>query len=260
MKMRSYRNRNALLAGVNWPLGLFLLGIVALVVALRLFAPGALTFVASPLWQAGDMATAAVGVPASSLKNAASLQEENERLITERQTLLLENAVLAERLADLGAPTGSVVGAPAGVLARPPVTLYDTLIVRLENTAEVVPGARVYAPGGVPVGLIDSVYSGTARVALFSQSGRNNEGWVGQARNAITLTGASAGAFSAIVPREAEISEGEAVYLPGPGALPVGYIVRIDRDPSSPEARVHVRPVVNPFSLTWVIIDTVSYE
>lgn len=258
MKMQSYRNRNALLAGVNWPVGLFLLVLVAGALLLRFLAPGVLTQMATPLWKAGDFATAAVGVPAASLSDASSVRSENERLLEERSALQAENAVLKERLADLGAPGESVRGVPAGVLSRPPVSAYDTLTVALTDSVSV--GARVYAPGGIPVGVVDSVNGSSARIALFSEAGRQNEGWVGEARNPITLTGESAGAFSAIVPRDAALTEGETVFLPGPGALPVGYIVRIDRDPSSPEARVHVRPVVNPFALTWVLIDTTSYD
>lgn len=260
MKMRSYRNRNALLSGVNWQIGLFLLLIVVLFVALRIFAPGLLAALASPLWRAGASATGAVGVPLASLTSAEELRLQNERLVAERAALQAENAVLSARLADLSAPDAVAEGIPAGVLSRPPVSPYDTLIIALGADAGAVAGARVFAPGGVPIGVVESSSTRSARVVLYSESGRKTEGWVGEARNPITLTGESAGAFSSVVPRESAIVEGETVYLPGPGALPVGYVIRIARDPSSPEARVFVRPVVNPFSLTWVIVDAVSYE
>lgn len=260
MKMRSYRSRNALLSGATWPVAALLFGVVGIVVLLRLFAPGALTVIASPLWRAGDMATGAVGVPLAGFASNEQLRADNERLAEEQSVLQAEVAALKTRLADLGAPTEVASGIKAGVLARPPVSPYDTLILAGGGEEGVSVGSRVYAQGVIPIGVIESVSARSSRAVLYSESGRMTEGWVGESRNPITLTGESAGAFSAIVPRESALIEGEAVYLPGPGALPIGYIVRIDRNPSSPEARVHVRPVVNPFSLTWVTIDASSYE
>jgi hypothetical protein len=70
----------------------------------------------------------------------------------------------------------------------------------------------------------------------------------------IALEGAGAGAFRATVPREAGLAAGEMVYLPGPGAIPVGTVVRVDADPSSPRATIHIRPHTSPFSITWVEI------
>ena len=60
--------------------------------------------------------------------------------------------------------------------------------------------------------------------------------------------------MSAIVAREAGILVGDMVYAMGPGAQAVGVVSAVGNDPSSPRSRVDIKPLVNPFSITWVTI------
>ncbi len=47
---------------------------------------------------------------------------------------------------------------------------------------------------------------------------------------------------------------GTPVYVAGVGAIPVGVVVQIGNDPSSPNVSLAIHPYLNPFSLTWVTI------
>ncbi len=238
--------------------GFFLVLVGVIILGLRFFAPSALTYLVTPVWQFGNAITNGLHTYGSALADKEDLVRERDMLIAENQALEESNRGLSSQVQDLshlvGSRSVSAVRILAGVLARPPTVPYDTFIVDRGTDGGVVPGAFVFAPGGVPIGTVESAERTTARIALFSAPGKISEGWVGEKRIPITLTGLGTGAFSASLPRESSVAVGDIVYLPGPGALPVGTIVRVDTDPSSPRALVHVAPYINLFSLTWLEI------
>lgn len=252
-----YRRRNALLpsGGVFLAGGLVLLAV--LIFILQITVPGFLTSVASPFWSAGTALSSGITNAANVFGNSSELARERDQLANENLALAEANRALVARDADLAALTGAVPSAPritAGVLARPPVAPYDTLIIAAGTAHGVAEGAFVYGPGGVPLGTVASVSGASSRVALFSTGGRVTEGWVGDARLPITLVGRGGGAFEATLPRDSGVTLNAVVYVPGPGALPIGTIVRIDTDPSAPRDTVHVAPYANVFSIPWVAV------
>lgn len=253
------RRRNAILTPESGPWIIAVIGFVVLLFVLRAFFPGAITSLIGPFWRAGSAATDASGSVAAFFGDKAVLAHERDALARQVAELTAQNASLAARTSDLerllGSRTEASGGILAGVLARPPVSPYDTLVVDQGTGAGVTVGERVMGPGGVPLGVVESVSATSARVLLYSAPGRVTEGWVGASRTPVSLEGASAGAFRTSVPRERVVMVGEDVYLPGPGAVPVGTVVQVDTDPSSPRAVIHIRPRTSPFSLTWVTIE-----
>lgn len=231
-------------------------GLLLIILAARVFVPGLLTSMLAPLWGAGASATAGVASAGSVFGSKATLMRERDRAIAERDALANQNAALQAQVRDVTRlvgdrtePAGRIL---AGVLARPPVSPYDVLVVDQGADQGAKVGALAYAAGGVPVGTVASVTGSSARVLLFSSPGRETAAWAGTRNVAITLKGQGSGAFAARVPREAGLVAGDTVSLAGGGALPVGTIVHVADDPSSPESLVSIRPFVNPFSLSWV--------
>lgn len=226
--------------------GLAALVMVALLV--RLLAPGALTALSVPLSGAGN----ALAGMLVSLEDAQAVRAERDRLREEVETLRNERAAQEALLRDAGAADEGT-GVLAGVIARPPMTPYELLVVAA-GTRDGVSEGDVALVRGVPVGRVERVTAGSAHIRLFSAPGQATEGWVGEARLALTLTGAGAGAFAAEASREAPIEEGATVYLPGPGPRPVGHVRSVERTPASPSALVHIAPLINVFSITAVRI------
>lgn len=224
---------------------------------LRIAAPGAFTALATPFWQAGTALTAAVG-NAVPLESRATLVEDRERLIRENDALKGQNAVLAARAADLerlvGGRSELPAGIAAGVLARPPVSPYDLLVIDRGSADGIAPGAAAFGPGGIPLGTVAEATAGTARVSLYSTTGRVTEAWAGAERVPVRLTGTGGGGFDAEVSGTAGIVVGDLIYVPGPGALPIGTVTEIVTDPSSPTILVRIRALVNPFSVTWLTV------
>lgn len=240
------------------PATLAVAGIVVAGLLLRFLAPDALIALARPFWATGDALTAGAGNAGSFFGDKAALTQERDRALAENAALVAAAATSEARIRDLERLLGDRTEAPAGVLAgvlsRPPVSPYDILIIDAGSEAGIAAGDRVLGPGGMPLGAVESVTAAAARVLLYSTPGKETESWIGEARIPVTLVGEGSGALSAVVAREAGIAAGDLVYAPGPGALAVGTVIAMDSDPSSPRSRVDIRPLQNPFSLTWVTV------
>ncbi|MDB5265119.1 MAG: Rod shape-determining protein MreC [Parcubacteria group bacterium] len=238
--------------------GVIILALILLII--RILAPGALTTAATPLWQLGAAASNAIGGAESLGENKEDVVRERDELKAEIEALKIQNQVATSEAAEVAKLVGThgetERGILASVLARPPVSPYDTLVLDQGSNAGVTAGAFVFGPGGSPLGTIENVAPKTARALLYSAPGRSTQGWVGELSTPVTLVGASAGSFHATLPKDSPIAVGDLVYLPGSGLAPVGSVVAIDTNPSSPEVGLEIRPMTNIFSLTWVSVST----
>lgn len=240
-------------------LGAVVLALVLILGVLRLAFPGVFTAIAMPLWSVGVSLSGGVGDFTSSFGNARALTLERNRLIEENAALALDLATLRAEIADLG----NVVGGSSeemlvGVLAGPPVAPYDVLILAAGAKDGIRTGLFVYGHHGIPIGTIREVGETSSRAVLFSEAGRENRGWAGEDRIPVVLTGTGAGTFSMTASKDSGLAVGDVLYLPGPGAIPVGLIRKVETDPSSPDARVQIFPYANPFSLPYVRVGPAS--
>ena len=242
----------------NLRTGGIVLVVVLTLVVVRAFFPGFFTTLFTPLWNVGERGTASVGAVGTFFTDKRELALERDRVQTENEGLIAENGALRERVADLTALLGSRTetnsGIVGGVLARPPVSPYDVLVIDVGTGDGVKTGAQVFGNGGTPLGTVASVNNSSARVLLYSAPGRETAAWVGEKRIAGTLRGEGSGAFTMLIAREAGVVVGDLILVPGAGALPVGTVISVEDDPAAPRARVRVRPVSNPFSVSWVTI------
>lgn len=258
MRKSLFRKPSAVFgSGRGWFL-LVVLVVLAAIIAFRLFAPGAFVALSSPLFSFGQAGAAAVDAFFDSFADARALSQELSRVRKENEELLLTNDMLAERIKDIEALLAAPISAGsfvlAGVLSGPPLTPYDTLLLNAGTENGIRVGAYVYGPEGVPLGTIEDAAQSSAHAVLYSSPGRETPGWLGEERTALLVRGDGAGAFEAALPKDALVSLGDTVYLPGPGAIPVGTVARIVENPSSPEKRIHIRPTSNLFSVTWVLV------
>lgn len=63
----------------------------------------------------------------------------------------------------------------ASILAKPGVSMYDTLIVDAGLNANVIAGKTVYANGETPIGKVETVYEKSSLVRLFSSNAEKTE-------------------------------------------------------------------------------------
>lgn len=267
---------NALLssAGVSW--GALALAGAVIVLLVRLVAPNFFWYTFAPVFRAADALAAESRALVATLGNTAVLALQNEQLVNENAALANENKMLLQKATNvaslLGSPSAgrsaaeslhssaSVVGRSntsgilAGVIARPPESPYDTLVLAEGEKTGITLGMEAFGAGGVPLGVVSAVSADFSRVTLFSTPGMTVNGWVGRANLPLIIKGAGAGAMDASVPRSAGISAGDIVFAPGPGMLPIGIVARIDNDPSSPSAVLRIMLTLNLFSVAWVVV------
>lgn len=260
MKKLSLAKRNALLSSRSVSSGVFALVFALFALLVRFLAPNFFWYVFTPVFETADAFSAKSHTLLTYFGDAAKLATLNEKLTTENEALVSENMTLTQKIASQEALLGAGVmqksapGILAGVIARPPTSPYDTLVLAAGKKEGVMLGMEAFGEGSVPVGLVSSVLDTFSQVTLFSAPNTVTNGWVGHAGVPLQLKGAGAGAFQASVARAANIAVGDAVFVPGPGMLPIGTVVRIDSDPLSPGVTLRILPMSNPSSLSWVLV------
>lgn len=258
MKRTFLAKRNALLSStsLSWGVGAFIFALLTLF--LRLLAPNLFLQAFTPVFHISKNIAGESHLFFSSFGDAAALTVRNEQLSRENAALASENQALVEKEASVNALLSAVpsrtAGILAGVVARPPESPYDTLVLDAGEDAGVAVGQEAFGEGGVPLGVVSVATAGFSRVTLFSSPSAVTHGWVGKANVPVTLAGAGGGSFSATLSRSAGVAVGDTVFVPGPGQLPIGTVVRIDSDPSSPGVALRIIPKINPFSVSWVLL------
>jgi cell shape-determining protein MreC len=254
MKRIFLARRNAILSSANISWGSFALLFAVSLLIVRLIAPNFFLQIFAPVFSASDALAIESNSFINAFKNVSLLAAQNETLANEISTLKIEKQVLEEKMAGISGLGRSVSGVIAGVIAGPPVSPYDILVVSAGSMDGVKVGMEAFGAGGVPLGTVSSVYSNFSRITLFSAPDADTGGWVGHSHVPITLSGTGAGTISASAPRSANIEIDDTVFAPGPGMLPIGRVVRIDNNASSPSVTLRIMLTQNIFSITWVAL------
>ncbi len=261
MKRTFLAKRNALLFSTNFSWGLYALLFAILALLMRLSLPNVFWQIFTPVFQTSDLLAATSHQFLSSFEDSAALALKNERLINENIALIGENRTLIEKEVALSAVLSSqtadkknVSDIAAGVVARPPASPYDTLLIAAGSSSGVMVGLEVFGAGNVPIGIITKVFPNFSQVTLFTAPHMTIHGWIGHKNLPIAIHGSGAGTLSVSLARSSGVVVGDTVFVPGPGALAIGSVTRIDDDPSAPEVVLRITPSINLFSITWVAI------
>lgn len=259
MKKTFLARRNALFSSTDTSWGAYALMGAVLLFVVRLLAPNFFLQIVTPIFRSANNLTTESHLFFSSFGDSAALTLQNEKLRDENTTLTVENETLSQKLADqealLDVSAGkNTQGVLAGVVARPPESPYDTLVLAQGSSAGITVGQGVFSEGSVPIGIISAVTTDFSRATLFSSPNILLHGWVGHTNVPLTIVGLGGGTMGASAARSAGIVMGDSVWSPGPGTLPVGKVIRIDSDPSSPAVTLQIQPAVNLFSVTWVLV------
>ena len=261
MKRTFLSKRNAFLSSASISWGVFACVGVFFVLLVRLFAPNIFWYAFAPVFRVADSLVIKSHILYSSFGDTAALALKNEQLLNENAALVSENNALLVKVVSLSSLFGSLAtermnasGILTGVVARPPESPYDTLVLAGGMKDGIISGMEVFGAGGVPIGVISSVRTNFSQVTLFSAPNMVTHCWVGKANLPLSIHGSGAGVMSASIARSANISVGDTVFAPGPGALPIGSVTRIDSDPSAPEIVLRIVPTINLFSITWVVV------
>ena len=170
------------------------------------------------------------------LRFKGSLVKENDSLKNElaaMQARLSERDMLARENEELKAAYGRSGGANfvlAAVLAKPPKSPYDTLVIDGGEQIGFAIGQTVYANGETPIGTIESVLADSAVVRLYSSAGEKTEVRLDPSSVDITLVGRGGGSYMANVPHELSVAEGSVAVSKGIDPSIIGKFEKVTSD------------------------------
>ena len=217
--------------------------------------PGVVSTVARPFWRAqlslelGSMQTPQ-GLLAENQYLIRALDDANVRLQTIQATEA-EN----EELKALMGRASSTPYILAAVLERPPLAVYDELIIDAGDDLGFVAGNDVYGVGDVLIGRISQVLGQTSKVRLLSSPGETYPVLIGPSHSPATAVGRGGGQYEAELPRDIKISEGDFVIAPSLNDRPFGIVTAVISDPAQPFEKVLFAPPVNLYGIRWVLVD-----
>lgn len=142
----------------------------------------------------------------------------------------------------------------APVLARPPATYYDELVIDagLEQGLEV--GDVVYSSSHMPIGSIADALKQTSKVILFTSPGQSHQALLRPSDTPITIAGNGGGQYSAEVSRDIKVNEGDVVISSLLGDEPIGVVDAVINDSAQPFQKIIIAPTMNIYNLRWVIV------
>ncbi len=239
--------------------------VIALVVGVKILFGAALDH--AVLSVGGPIATVYVGVKnkiaftGSFLRSRSALVEENGNLKNELEvssvklqrfdSVLNENRILLESYGRKTATTSSIFG---NVIAKPPQSPYDVLIIDIGTENGVAVADAVYALGGIPIGRVDEVTGNTAKVIMFSSNGEETPAIHERTGATIILMGSGGGNLEAKIGQETNIEKKDAIVLPQFNGAVVATAVEVESTVTSASKRALFRIPINIFNLRYVEI------
>lgn len=240
-----------------------------IIVLLAVFVFGAVGFslfnsvllsIVSPLWEADNRFSQGLKNIGTYFASKNSLAEENEALRRELTSLELQAAALRSGrvqegiLLELAGRRGEENTVAATVLARPPQTPYDVLIVDAGANDGAVGGAEVHLPEGPGLGMVSEIHAREARVTLYSSSGVETEAVLERGNLPVTLVGAGGGNFRIIVPRDTEVEAGDAILSPGIRARLLAIVGGVKMESTDSFKEIIAKSPVNIFEVRYILI------
>ncbi len=222
------------------------------------FYPTVFFPVTSVFWKADSSAGGWLSTMGQLVGSKYSLIKQNEALQAEvaardHDMLILgalqnENETLKNDFNRTGKGT-YVLG---NVMARPPVSPYDTLVLDIGTDDGIKVGDKVYAEGDQLVGNISDVFAGESKANLYSTPGQITSILVGTSTIAAQATGNGGGNFTFKLPATVPLVVGATITLPGIHSNIFGIVSQINVDSSASVQTVHFRSPVNIDQLSYV--------
>lgn len=144
----------------------------------------------------------------------------------------------------------------AGVIARPPYTPYDSIIIDQGSDDGIVQYAPVYQGSSTAMGYVREVFDDSSLVVLFSSPGVESTVFVFGPNLFTTAYGEGGGIIRLSIPQGIVVEKGDVVVLPSLDTGVLGSIHDLVSNPTEPEQRAFVSPEVSLQSLRLVSVGT----
>lgn len=242
---------------------LFVIGVVVII---RLLFPtaisGPLQSISVSFWKAKNVIVSESRDSLQLLSSKKALVERNremEEALTQASFISFEKELLSEENIELKELLGRQAFEEtilAVVLARPPVSVYDTFIIDAGEDDGVQTGDRIVVSGDIIIGTIAAAHNRTSTVKLFSAPGEVTDVNIGPENILASAEGKGGGNFTVRLPRGVGVEEGDIVTRPSISSKIFGIIEFIITDPVDPFQTILFKNPVNISEIKWVQVVT----
>ncbi len=222
---------------------------------------GVFEFVAYPVWitksELSERAINPLGFANSkksllvSVNQLKKEKKELELMLEDRNLLLKENLELKEIL-DRKEGRDLLL---ASVLAKPNISIYDSLVLDAGSNLGVKKGDRVFADGNILIGEIEEAQNKTSRTKLYSSADEKTDVYVGLNNVLAIAIGQGGGNFIIQLPKDLDIQVDDPVFVAGISSSSIGLVVEINTTPTDSFQTLLVKSNVNLFELGWVQVE-----
>ena len=140
----------------------------------------------------------------------------------------------------------------AAVVSKPPVSLYDTLLIDGGAGVGMEVGQTVYVDGTSPIGTINQVFSHSALVELYSSPSEKMDARLDPLNIDVTLFGRGGGDFLVSVPHDLIVPEGATVVTKEINPHVVGELQKAISDPRDSSQTLIFSSPINLNQLSFV--------
>lgn len=191
-----------------------------------------------------------------------NLLKENNNLKNEKNELLAkfsnydylktENEELKKLLDREGEQKDFIVSA---ILAKPNISLFDSLIIDIGKDTGIKVGDLVFAYKNIPIGKISHIYENSSKVVLFTNNKEETTGIIADKNIYVNLIGRGGGNFEIILPRDLILEKGSNIILPGINPYLLAKVETIISDPRDSSQRALLVSPVNIQELKFVEVE-----
>jgi cell shape-determining protein MreC len=241
------------------------IGIVVLILVVgALFfswADGFVLRLVAPLWHGENVVAKNIWEATNYLRSFDEVVKENQALKEQLTSAHLQS--LSHNINPFGnteilktlSRSSSTESVAASVLARPPETPYDVIIIDRGTRNAITVGDTVRLSEGAEIGKVIEAFDKTSRVILYSAWGQKTNAVLERDALPVTMSGRGGGGFEFTVPREVVIVEGDRILSPFTEASLVGVVEDVEASPTDSFKKVLARGVVHPRTLQYVIVE-----
>ena len=243
----------------------FLVGALILIIILFLlssqinsFSSKVLQEIAFPFWKTKVFITDKSYILKAFLSSRLNLVEENKNLknsIEKNKIKLIERDLLLEENKNLKTALGrnqEESNLPGLVLAKPPQTIYDVLIIDLGERDGIQVGEKVFFEN-IILGEIIEVSRMTSKVRLYSGGNMETDALIGRLNLPVKVLGRGNGNFEIRLPQDLSVEVGDFV-LASQGSNILGQIEEIEEISTSAFKRIFFRFPLNLSELRWISV------
>lgn len=203
------------------------------------FFPGLMTALSKPFFGIETIDNTSAFLKSTEFQNA---------VITELQK---ENSDLKALMHHSSTSTSPYI---AYIIKKPPFTAYDSYLIDIGKNSEIKVGAKVYAIGNVLLGEIVEINGTVAKVKLYSSYGEKYDVLVGKKNIQAVANGLGGGAFEVVLPKDADVYEGDTVTIPDLDVSVFGIVKNIEVQSARSFSTVLFSQPLNIYEQKWVLI------